>query len=351
MANSHDKIPSVILAGGVTLKPGRQNILVYFSMGTILALIPYAVLQLLEGSSLLGCAILLFVIALGTITWQLYKAIENPVSYIIVVATLTLAVVCATYVLGIEATMWSFPAITSMFFVLPRKSANYSGLLIAIPVSLLAQQQLNAEFAIKIFAAHIFTIIMMNTMLGVITDLQQQLLDQAIKDPLTGVFNRRHMDASLREVKTRHNRTADPVSILVIDIDHFKLVNDRYGHAAGDKALKALVAVIQDNIRETDQLFRMGGEEFLLLLWGTAGDTAMIVANQLRARIQDATLVDDDQLTVSIGVNSLTRDQSVEKWLAGADDALYKAKNTGRNVVVNASQETGETTETEEASE
>jgi len=324
----------------MTLKPGRQNILLYFSVGTIFALIPYGLMHLIEGSSLLGCSVLLFVIALGTITWQLYRNVENPVSHIIVIATLTLAIVCGTYVLGIEATMWSYPAITSMFFVLPRRSANYSGLLIAIPVAILAQQQLDTGFGIRILAAHIFTIILMNTILGVITDLQNQLLDQAIKDPLTGVFNRRHMDSSLQEVKTRHNRTADPVSILVIDIDHFKQVNDRFGHAVGDQALKALVALIHDNIRETDQLFRMGGEEFLLLLWATAGDTAMIVADQLRARIQDARLIENQQVTVSIGVSSLKRDQTVEKWLAGADDALYQAKNAGRNTVCNAAQVT-----------
>jgi diguanylate cyclase (GGDEF)-like protein len=340
LAYSSGPLSSIILAGGMTLKPERQNILLYFSIGTVLALIPYALLHLIEGSNLLGCAILLFAIALGTITWQLSQAIENPVSYVIVVATLTLAIVYATYVLGIGATMWSYPAITSMFFVLPRKSANYSGLLIAIPISFLAQQEFDTAFALKILASQIFTIIMMNTIIGVITDLQQQLLDQAIKDPLTGVFNRRHMDATLQEVKTRHNRTADPVSILVIDIDHFKQVNDQYGHAAGDHALKALVSVIQDNIRETDRLFRMGGEEFLLLLWATAGDTAMIVANQLRARIQDAMLIDNKQITVSIGVNSLSKNQSVEKWLAGADDALYQAKNTGRNIVCNTKQAT-----------
>ncbi len=339
MASSPDQTHSLLLAGDMTLKAGQKNVLLFFSVGTILALNAFAAFQVLEGSSLLGGAILLFAVALSTITWQLYRAAENPVSYIIVFATLTLAIVCATYVLGIEALMWSYPAITSMFFVLPRISANLGGLFIAIPVSLLAQQQLGTEFALKIFAAHVFTIIMMNMMLGVIVDLHQQLIDQAVKDPLTGVFNRRQMDLSLHDVKSRYNRTAEPVSILIIDVDHFKQVNDKFGHAAGDNALKALVTIIQNNIRKTDQLFRMGGEEFLLLLWGTAGDSAINVANQLRLKIQGADLIENDRLTVSIGVNSLTQHQSVEQWLAGADEALYRAKHAGRNIVIDAERE------------
>lgn len=162
---------------------------------------------------------------------------------------------------------------------------------------------------------------------------QRTLKEQAMTDPLTGAFNRRHMDCRLQAAIARRNRTGEPASLLLFDVDHFKGINDALGHAAGDQVLKRLVALVSIRARKLDVLFRIGGEEFLLLLPGAAHDGALTVAESLRRAIAVADLLHGRRLSVSIGVSELQEGQSATSWMADADAALYRAKRGGRNRV------------------
>jgi diguanylate cyclase (GGDEF)-like protein len=152
-------------------------------------------------------------------------------------------------------------------------------------------------------------------------------------DPLTGAFNRRQMDVSLALAIERRHRTGEPASLLLFDVDHFKRINDAFGHAAGDAALKNLVALIAERARKLDVLFRIGGEEFVLLLPGARHAGAVAMAEQLRALVAGAELVDGRRLSISIGVSELQRGESAASWIADADAAAYRAKQGGRNRV------------------
>lgn len=162
---------------------------------------------------------------------------------------------------------------------------------------------------------------------------QRTLKEQAMTDPLTGAFNRRHLDCRLQAAIARRNRTGEPASLLLFDVDHFKGINDTMGHAAGDQVLKRLVALVTGRARKLDVLFRVGGEEFLLLLPGSAHDGALTVAESLRHAIAVADLLHGRRLSVSIGVSELQRGQSAGAWMEDADAALYRAKQGGRNRV------------------
>jgi len=124
------------------------------------------------------------------------------------------------------------------------------------------------------------------------------------------------------------------MSILLMDVDGFKSINDQFGHAKGDSVLKEIVSLIAKRSRKLDLLFRIGGEEFMLLLPDTKEAAAAVVAEQLRASIAESRLFDDRQLTVSIGVSELQPGESPDSWMKHADDALYAAKKAGRNRVV-----------------
>ncbi len=180
------------------------------------------------------------------------------------------------------------------------------------------------------------TIVVVFIITDVIRELQNELLAQAITDPLTGAYNRRQMEFSLDEAVERHLRTNAPASVLLIDIDHFKRINDDMGHDTGDRVLKALVLLIKNRSRKLDRLFRMGGEEFLLYLPDTPAAAAMIQAENLRNRVAEASMAKGRQVTVSIGVADLARDLGRDQWIKLADNALYQAKETGRNRVVRA---------------
>ncbi|WP_025805557.1 GGDEF domain-containing protein [Pseudomonas chlororaphis] len=156
----------------------------------------------------------------------------------------------------------------------------------------------------------------------------------ALRDPLTDTGNRIAMDQTLQREIEMARRHLHPLSLLMLDIDHFKRINDSHGHSAGDEVLKAVAAAIKAQLRNVDMVFRFGGEEFLILLSNTGRDAAAMVGERLRQAAQakdywaDGTLI---ELTVSLGCSTLLPGESAESLLRRADSALYVAKREGRN--------------------
>jgi diguanylate cyclase (GGDEF)-like protein len=212
--------------------------------------------------------------------------------------------------------------------------AYIGSILLLLIISALVYHYIGLAYTIRFFVTLTLTIILANIVLSIIVDLHRRLLDQAIVDPLTGIFNRRHMERCLSDAIERKRRSAAPASLLLIDVDRFKRINDQFGHAKGDSVLKGIVSLVAKRSRKLDLLFRIGGEEFMLLLPDTQEAAAAVVAEQLRASVAESPLLDDRQLTVSIGVGELQPGESLDAWMKHADDALYAAKKAGRNRVV-----------------
>ncbi|WP_432694983.1 GGDEF domain-containing protein [Marinobacterium sp. YM272] len=167
---------------------------------------------------------------------------------------------------------------------------------------------------------------------------RKQLIDQLERssrtDPLTGVGNRREFNQVAREAIKQHCATGQPLSLLVLDVDYFKSINDRFGHAVGDRALKFLVQQCASLLREEDHLFRVGGEEFYMLLQRTGVKGAEVVAKRLVDAVREASLIVEQsviRMTVSVGVVDIALDTPLEESLARGDKALYKAKRDGRD--------------------
>lgn len=168
--------------------------------------------------------------------------------------------------------------------------------------------------------------------------LEQQLRDQAHTDPLTGTNNRRFFSESAETTLAQAKECNQPFSILAMDLDNFKKINDKYGHASGDKVLSQFVNSVTSQLRPMDILGRFGGEEFMLALPDTDTNQAAAIAERIR-KIAAETDIDTEQgalhITVSIGVASLTpRHQLLEQILNEADNMLYRAKDNGRDCVV-----------------
>lgn len=160
----------------------------------------------------------------------------------------------------------------------------------------------------------------------------------SLTDPLTGLYNRRHLDSSLEREFLRAKRYQSDLSIAVIDIDFFKKVNDTYGHLCGDYILKETAYLILDTFRKTDLVFRYGGEEFVALLTETSADNAQIPLERLRKNIENYPFKfknEDIKITISIGASSINNEiNSAGEFLDKADQALYSAKNNGRNQLI-----------------
>jgi diguanylate cyclase (GGDEF)-like protein len=167
----------------------------------------------------------------------------------------------------------------------------------------------------------------------------QRIEELAQIDELTGVLNRRHIMKCLNEEMARAQRSNIPCSVALIDLDFFKRINDRFGHPAGDEALRTFAISIFANIRTIDKLGRYGGEEFLLILPDTVNDQAVRTLDRLRSIVSqvDWTAISENfNLTMSAGICSVRETDSAEDILARADVALYRAKDAGRNRVITA---------------
>jgi diguanylate cyclase (GGDEF)-like protein len=174
-----------------------------------------------------------------------------------------------------------------------------------------------------------------------LVDAIDQLRDLSIRDGLTGIYNRRHFDEVLLSEWKRSIRTQMPLALLLIDVDCFKNLNDRYGHPEGDECLKKIAQQLSKILRRSsDTLARYGGEEFIAVLPETSRESAQTIADEMRISVEDLKIDNEGStancvVTVSIGVCSenATLSRPAEEMLNAADEALYRAKEQGRNRV------------------
>jgi len=194
----------------------------------------------------------------------------------------------------------------------------------------LAQEQGNA---LETLARQIMELLEMRRTLIGLSDANARLGQQNITDALTGIPNRRAYDQKLTEEFSRAKRTGTPLSMLMIDIDHFKEYNDKYGHPAGDTALQSVARVLMSSLRPYDFLSRYGGEEFVIILPATDLTDAILVAERVRGLVAGSEFP-HRKFTVSIGVARLDVEAGARALVQAADNGLYRAKAAGRNKVL-----------------
>lgn len=207
------------------------------------------------------------------------------------------------------------------------------------------EKQLSAwrDFSVQtgafIFVLFVLSLASVSAHLRVVAQ-REELAQLATTDALTGLHNRRHLMKVGNYEVSRAHRYDRPLSMLLVDADHFKDINDTWGHGVGDTVLKALSQAIESNLRQTDVAARIGGEEFVILLPETTLENALVFAQRLRESVEAISVQvnasSDVGLTVSIGVAMLKPDDTLDKLMSRADRHLYVAKEKGRNQVVTA---------------
>ena len=217
-------------------------------------------------------------------------------------------------------------------------------------ISYLQREQKNRELKILIkkdakdyyFKSHAKEIVIDNKNLHIIIfdditkELKeiQELKDVASKDSLTQLFNRGKFNDVLSKEIALAQATQEPLSIIFLDIDHFKKVNDTYGHDVGDYILKELAIILKSTVRKSDFVARWGGEEFIVTLQSTDIDQASILANDIRKEVANYAYLEGGKQTISLGVTQYKEDDTQDSFTKRVDEALYEAKESGRNKVV-----------------
>jgi diguanylate cyclase (GGDEF)-like protein len=305
------------------------------SLIVVILLVPFTTNNFIQGRYILGLGTLSVTLACIYNVWNGYNG-----RYSLLVNSWVLtptAVFSATYAmvkLGYTGSYWPFLLALSSYFVLPPRRAlsiNLIILLTTIPASFLV---LDLPAAVRLSSVLIGVSLFAYFSMREIDTLHVRLKEQAVTDKLTGLFNRSLLRGSLRQAIARHKRSGVPMVLIAFDIDHFKSINDTFGHDIGDSVLRQLGYLLKQFTRESDMVFRAGGEEFLVLVHNTDARQGLEVGEKLRQEVENARLLTERKVTISVGVSELRMEMDEELWLKACDEKLYKAKEDGRNRVV-----------------
>lgn len=231
---------------------------------------------------------------------------------------------------------WLYPLLVATPVMLRTRWSIWMGVLCALVVTPLVFSQYQPAMALVICLSMALTWLVSAWLVFAVSEQSRRLRAMAITDALTGAYNRRYFELQAEQARALWLRHGRPATLLLIDIDFFKRVNDRFGHTRGDDVIRGLVEVISGRIRAVDILCRLGGEEFVVLLNETDTGAAEVLAEELRQRVAGASLVPEGKVTISIGVCGVNGTESLDHWLNLADSALYLAKRSGRNRVETA---------------
>lgn len=252
---------------------------------------------------------------------------------------LGIAVILLSVALGQHYSLfWLYPLLAGLPVLLRSGRALMIGMVagaVAIP---LAFTSFPLSTAIVICFSLGLTWLVSAWLVFAVKEQSRRLKDMAITDPLTGAYNRRYLEEQARHAMESWQRYRRPATMLLIDIDYFKRINDKYGHSIGDTAIKRLVEVISERIRSVDTVCRFGGEEFVVLLSETGIDGAARIAEELRGLVEGARILPEGSMTISLGVSEVIAADNLDHWFNLADSALYLAKRNGRNRVELAKQ-------------
>jgi diguanylate cyclase len=317
----------------------QLSIITLMGLFGVIAVTPYAVYRLATGNILVGTADT--VIVVSTVLAVLYAwrtgDTVKPGLYLATIFSGGATLIAIN--LGVNGLFWIYPLILFNFFMVSSGKALLATVLVL--TSLVSYGQLNPG---SVFESHyqmvsFLVTSMMASILSFVfayrtTSQRDRLQQLAIHDPLTGARNRRAMNEELKIAASISRRHGNSYGVLVMDLDHFKRVNDTYGHQAGDQVLVDFVELIKSSSRKEDRLFRFGGEEFLLLLPNTERAGLLAAAQHLQQQAAQHLRGPGGAVTMSVGGATLRRGEHWESLLLRADERLYRAKNTGRDCIV-----------------
>lgn len=249
-------------------------------------------------------------------------------------ATNSLGCAVACYVIGPASLPWVYLVLMTNFLIAGPRLALVFNLLLTVALMLMPRM---LELPVERFsAAAVAALVTLFAWLSAlrVSNEQQELEVLASLDALTGLPNRRMMEQALEGAVARHRAGDRSHGLLIVDIDHFKEVNDTHGHAAGDAAIADLAAILKFEMRKYDRVFRFGGEEFVVLLDVDTRHDLWTASERLRLAVRNGLRGPGGRITVSLGGAMAGEEDRWQEWFSMADEALYRAKNSGRDSTV-----------------
>lgn len=229
---------------------------------------------------------------------------------------------------------WAYVGIISFFLLLEFKDACISVVIFDLGVFYLTYLHFDRTVELRIYASLLIITAFSITISFLINRLLNTLSQLINRDSLTNALNRHTFHSSINETIYAFERFQTPASLFIFDLDFFKKVNDAYGHLKGDEVLVTVSKTIQARLRDSDKLFRYGGEEFAVLLAHTNEEDALSLAEELRRLVERQNYNIEQTVTISGGISGVRDKDNAQNWIERCDKALYAAKHSGRNKVI-----------------
>ncbi len=317
----------------MTKRSTQEFLLLILSTFGVVAISPFIFIRYIREDWIIATVDLFIVLSMSTVFIYVYKTRKTVIPSIALAIFSACSASATINIKGVENVYWIYPSIVAIYYLIEHKWSNIIVSILVLSVIPVLFKYLDSVVFIAIIAT-IFLTSCFGFVFSKSVRNQYQLLEQlAIKDDLTGTGNRRALNSKLDEVAAISDRNKLPVSLIMLDIDNFKQINDIHGHSMGDQVLVKISSLIENRLRMTDSLYRYGGEEFIITPLELDRNKAAKVAENIRLLVEGSTLISEKQITVSLGVAEYQPGESVEQWLKRADNALYFAKGNGRNQV------------------
>lgn len=311
----------------------QLTIITLFGAFTVFPILPFAIYRFLTGQVLVSIIDTTLALSISVAVVYAWRSGDTRKSGLFLVFVNTVGATLIAAILGTPGLFWLYPTLLANFFLADRRLAFLFSSL-ALLVLAVHGKSFESTLQMLMFLITAVLVSLFAFIFAARTETQRlQLEVLATRDPLTGVDNRRAMERELQMAIETHKRNQTAFGLVMLDLDHFKHVNDKYGHDAGDRVLIAFADLLQKSTRKIDRLFRFGGEEFVLLLPGTEAAGLQIMTAKLLGKIAAELRGPAGPVTSSMGAAMLRPDEDWHHWLTRADAAMYRAKKAGRNRV------------------
>lgn len=343
--------PIAVAEGGVTSRWLRPRLFVSRAWGrihgdlrlaiicvcgifSVTAILPFCIYRLISGQWMAAAIDIALIASISSANVYAWRTGRTHGVGLLLMTTNSIGCLAVVELLGLTGTMWAYTVVLMNFFLAERRAALLGSSVLILTI-VIHGGGFESTAELMTFAVTAALVSLYACIFASRTDRQRQQLEHlASQDPLTGAGNRRSMEAGLNAMLLTAKSSQRPCWVVILDLDHFKLINDRHGHEVGDRVLINFVTVLRDTLRHGDRLYRYGGEEFVLLLPDADTSGLNAVLTKIRRQIGQSLFTPSGPVTVSMGVAAHQGEDDWTGMLARADAALYMAKKNGRNCVV-----------------
>ncbi len=311
----------------------EQNVILALCIVGGLGIAPFAIYRLMQGEILAGVVDTLIVMIVAGIFFYVLRTGNTRLPSIILTLSYMSVMVAVNYITGPSLIFWAYPTMAAAYFLVrPAEGLVINSVALAALLPALMIGTSNLEMA-----GLLITLILNNSFAYLYArfslEHQDKLARMATRDALTGVGNRAIFVTDINKAVAEKMRFGGNLCLIMMDLDHFKQINDRFGHLSGDAVLVKLMDICRERLRGIDRVYRIGGEEFAIIAVGIEADGAHFLAEDIRRMVDESQMAYGISVTVSLGIASCTADDTIESLMSRADRALYRAKNQGRNQV------------------